>query len=186
MAGPELATCRPILVVASVRCVGDRVAFVVAETLAQARRGRTRRDRIRAVEAVTNSRSGQSGRRIWDECPGGISRLTQLRRRLPTTEQAFSRARTWSGYGLRTIASPPTPWSRAWPSAITIHGGSYTLHTSSQNSHGVRSSPRGMSCIAGNQDPRDRARRRRGLRPEKQRHLEDPLVLWARAVAGVR
>ena len=69
---PAFQTLRPILVADRVRCVGDRVAFVVAETLAQAA------DAIENVEvdyeplpAVTDLESAvkEDAEQIWDGCP---------------------------------------------------------------------------------------------------------------------
>lgn len=67
---------RPVLCADVVRCVGDRVAFVVAETAAQAR------DALELIEVdyeplpavVTVEGATASGAQaVWDACPGNVS-----------------------------------------------------------------------------------------------------------------
>ena len=75
--GPKgLRTRRPILVSDRVRCVGDRVAMVVAQTLEQARDA----SELIAIDyeplpAVANIEDAvkPGAPAVWDECPGNVS-----------------------------------------------------------------------------------------------------------------
>jgi aerobic carbon-monoxide dehydrogenase large subunit len=75
--GPKgLRTRRPILVKDRVRCIGDRVAMVVAETHAQAEDAaaliRIDYEPLPAVVTVEDAvKSGAPN--VWDEWPGNVS-----------------------------------------------------------------------------------------------------------------
>jgi aerobic carbon-monoxide dehydrogenase large subunit len=134
-------TRRPILAVDKVRCVGDRVAMVVAETLSQAHDAAELLDidyePLPAVVRVEDAvRPGAPA--VWDECPGNVSfTLTVGDER--ATEAAFARAAHRVSLRLEN--------NRLAPSAIEPRSAlgewapaddSYTLHTSSQAPHAVR------------------------------------------------
>ena len=124
MGGPKgYRTLRPILSSGKVRAVGDRVAFVVAETLQQARDAAE----LIAVDyeplpAVGCARGrGQAGR------AGDLGRRSQqCRRRADDGRQGGDRRRlrrapsTWCRSSSSTIASAPIRSSRAPRSANTI------------------------------------------------------------------
>ena len=123
MGGPKgLRTRRPILVADRVRCVGDRVAFVVAETLAQARDAAERLvidyEPLPAVARIEDAVK-PGAPTVWDECPGNVS-FTLANGDEKATAAAFANAAHVVSLRLRTIASRPTPWSRAPRSATTI------------------------------------------------------------------
>ena len=60
---PGFPTTRPVLLADRVRCIGDRVAFVVAqETEAQGARRRARGGRLRAAAGARRSRAGGAAR----------------------------------------------------------------------------------------------------------------------------
>ena len=83
--GPKgFGTLRPVLLADRVRCVGDRVAFVVAETEAQARDAaelvEVEYEPLPAVISLEDAVK-PSAPKIWEDCPSGNSRRDhQLRR----------------------------------------------------------------------------------------------------------
>ena len=134
-------TFRPILAADRVRHVGDRVAFVVAETPAQAR------DAAELVEvdyeplpavAHVDDAAADGAVRVWDEAPGNV--CVELRMGDPAaTDAAFGRARHVVSLRLennRISANALEP--RCAIGAYDPGDGSYTLYTSTQNPHGVR------------------------------------------------
>ena len=113
---------RPLLAADKVRAVGDRVAFVVAETpAAGAGRGRADRGRVRDAAGGDLGRGGGEARRA-----GGLGRQPRQRRlRARLRQQGRDRRRlrqgraTPSRCGSKATASAPTPSSRAPRSATT-------------------------------------------------------------------
>ena len=125
--GPTARRCsaraRPALASERVRYVGDPVAMVVAETLAQAK------DAAELIEidyeplpSVTDTERRGEARRaaVWDECPDNISNLVRAR------QQGGDRRGLRRGGARRQAAlchhaaSMPSTWSRAARSASTI------------------------------------------------------------------
>ena len=173
--GPKgFATTRPVLLADRVRCIGDRVAFVVAETEAQARDAAE----LVAVDyeplpaLVDIEQAAQDGRA---ENLGATARtaisLSQSRsatrlRRMPRSLRRSTRPRfVWS-----TTALPRMRSSRAARSAsMTPRKVNTPLHTTSQDPHGVRTVA-GVSRTARAriENPRAFARRRRRFRHESQ------------------
>ncbi|HEU5319518.1 MAG TPA: molybdopterin cofactor-binding domain-containing protein, partial [Methylomirabilota bacterium] len=140
--GPKgYRTARPVLVTDKVRHVGERVAFVVAETAAQAR------EAARLVDvdyeplpaAVTVEDAVEEGAaRIWEDWSSNVSFELALGDR-EATEAAFARARHVVSLRLvnnRVSANPLEPRG-----AVGDHDPAegYTLYTSTQDPHGVRS-----------------------------------------------
>ncbi|HEY7366719.1 MAG TPA: xanthine dehydrogenase family protein molybdopterin-binding subunit [Methylomirabilota bacterium] len=133
-------TFRPILAADRVRHVGDRVAFVVAETAAQARDGAelvsVDYEPLPAVVHVEDA-VADGAVRVWDDAPGNV--CVELRMGDATaTEAAFARARHVVSLRLenqRVSANALEPRCAigAWDA-----DGSCTLYTSTQNPHGVR------------------------------------------------
>ena len=136
-------TFQPVLCADKVRFVGDRVAFVVAETLTQAR------DAAELVEvdyeplpAVVESRRRRQGRRAQ-----GLGRLPAGQCRLPADvrQQGGNRRRLRQGQARGEAAGREQP-------PVAGHDGAagrdrrlqrrrrthYTLYTASQNPHGAR------------------------------------------------
>jgi hypothetical protein len=135
-------TFQPLLVADVVRFVGDRVAFVVAETPTQARdAAELVAGRLRAAAGGGQPR----GRRERGRAEG-VAGQSERQRRLPPDVRRPGRDRrgvrppsTRSSCGWRTTGSRRSRWSRATPSATTIPPTTtYTLYASSQNPHGVR------------------------------------------------
>ena len=135
-------TLRPLLAADKVRCVGDRVAFVVAETPAQAR------DAAELVEVeyeplpavAERGGCGQAGR------AGSLGRLPRQCRRSrlmfgnkEATDAAFAKAKHTVSLRLennRLGANAIEP--RAAIGDYNAADDDYTLYTTSQNPHGVR------------------------------------------------
>src|SRR4051794_9481743 len=77
----------------AVRYVGEPVAFVVAETLAQAKDAAELIDiDYEALPSVTDTAEAAEGKiAVWDECPDNISNLFEAGNK-PATEAAFAKA----------------------------------------------------------------------------------------------
>ena len=91
---PMFAPAHPVLVRDRVRCVGDPVAFVVGETLAQAEDAaelvRIHYEPLPSVTATDEaSRPGASA--VWDECPDNVSNVFEAGDRA-AVDAAFARA----------------------------------------------------------------------------------------------
>ena len=113
--GPEeLPHHRPVLVPDEVRCVGDRVAFVVAETeAAGARRGRADRDRLRDAPRRRLARGRRQAGRA-----GGVGRL-------PGQRLLQGRLRRRGGHQRRLRRGPARRLGQArqQPRVGQLHGG---------------------------------------------------------------
>jgi carbon-monoxide dehydrogenase large subunit len=142
--GPKgYATVRPVLLADRVRCVGDRVAYVVAETEAQARDAaelvEVEYEVLPAVIGVEDAvKSGAP--RIWEDCPGGNVGVTIAFGDKGATEAAFAGAKHVASLRLennRITANAIEP--RCAIGAFSKADGKYTLYTTSQGPHGVRS-----------------------------------------------
>jgi carbon-monoxide dehydrogenase large subunit len=142
--GPKgFATLRPVLLADRVRCVGDRVAFVVAETEAQARDAaeliEVDYDPIPAVVDLEEA-AQPTAAAIWSENPTGNIGVTIALGDKAQTDAAFEGARHVVKLRLhnnRITASTIEP--RAALGVYDAASDSYTLHTTSQDPHGVRS-----------------------------------------------
>ncbi len=143
MGGPKgYRTFWPLLVADKVRAVGERVAFVVAETLAQAR------DAAELVEvdyeslpAVTSAEDAvkEGAPVVWDECPGNVS-FTLMFGSKEATDAAFANARHVVTLRLQNNRVFPAAMEpRAALGEYRISDDAYTLYTTSQNPHGNRS-----------------------------------------------
>jgi carbon-monoxide dehydrogenase large subunit len=133
---------RPLLALDKVRAVGDRVAFVVAETLRQAQ------DAAELIEveyaplpAVTSIEDAvKSGApAVWDENPGNIAFALAFGSK-EATDAAFAKARHTVSLRLennRLSANSIEP--RAAIGEYNAADDTYTLYATSQNPHGNRS-----------------------------------------------
>ena len=135
-------TFQPVLNAEKVRFVGDRVAFVVAETLTQAR------DAAELVEvdyepltAVVNledaAKDGAS--KVWEDCPQGNVGFRLMFGNKEATDAAFAQAE--HVVQLRVENNRLSPVAMEPRAAIGDYNAaedSYTLYTTSQNPHGVR------------------------------------------------
>ncbi|MFM9971604.1 MAG: xanthine dehydrogenase family protein molybdopterin-binding subunit [Burkholderiales bacterium] len=134
-------TVRPVLIADRVRCVGERIAFVVAETLDQAR------DAVDLIEvdyeplpvSSTLTEAIKPGApRVWEDCEGNLSFKIWFGNEA-ATEAAFAKA--------HKIVSLDTGANRITANTLEPRGAvgeyhaaddTWTLYTSSQNPHGVR------------------------------------------------
>jgi aerobic carbon-monoxide dehydrogenase large subunit len=142
MGGPKgVRTPRPLLVRDRVRAVGDRVVFVVAETLQQAR------DAAELIEidyeplpaVITLDAATKPGApAVWDEAPDNLA-FTLMMGNKQTTDAAFAKAAHVVSLKLdnaRISANSIEP--RAAIGQYHPDSESYTLYSTSQNPHGSR------------------------------------------------
>jgi aerobic carbon-monoxide dehydrogenase large subunit len=91
---PMFAPTHPVLVRDRVRCVGDPVVFLVAETLAQAEDA-AELIRIEYAPLPSVTATGEAGAAgsppVWDECPDNVSNVFETGDRA-ATDAAFARA----------------------------------------------------------------------------------------------
>ena len=139
---PGFPTTRPVLLADRVRCIGDRVAFVVAETEAQARDAAE----LVAVDyellpaLVDLEQAAQpSAAKIWEQCPSGNVGVTIAFGDKAAADAAFAKAKHVAAVRLinnRVTANPIEP--RCAIGAYDAADGKYTLYTTSQDPHSVR------------------------------------------------
>ena len=142
--GPKgFATLRPVLLADRVRCVGDRIAFVVAETEAQARDAaelvRVDYDVLPAVVDLEEAIKPEAPK-IWEPCTTGNVGVTIMLGDKATTDAAFDKATHVVKVRIRNnriTANAIEP--RAALGSYEAASGSYVLYTTSQDPHGVRS-----------------------------------------------
>jgi carbon-monoxide dehydrogenase large subunit len=142
MGGPKgYRTLRSILAVGKVRAVGDRVAFVVAETLAQAR------DAAELIEidyeplpaVISPEEAVKPGApAVWDEAPNNVA-VSLMMGDKDATDAAFAKAQHVVSVKLinnRVNANSIEP--RAAIGQYHPDSEGYTLYATSQNPHGHR------------------------------------------------
>jgi aerobic carbon-monoxide dehydrogenase large subunit len=143
MGGPKgFRTLRAVLATDKVRAVGDRVAFVVAETLAQARDAAELLDieyePLPAVISIEDAlKPGAPA--VWDEAPDNVSVALMMGNK-EAVDAAFASAEHVVSIKLvnnRIIANSIEP--RATIGVYHPDSDAYTLYTTSQNPHGTRS-----------------------------------------------
>lgn len=186
--GPEsYKTMWPILVRDRARCVGDRVAFVVAET---ARQARDAADLV-AVEyedlpANADIEAAQNGAPlVWDDCAHNHC-FTLKEGDGPETDAAFARAAHIVKARVRSQRlSANSMEPRAALGAYDPYDDRYTLYASSQNPHAVRR----MLAIFVLGVPEHRIRVISadvggGFGMKANAYPEDALVLWASRRCG--
>jgi aerobic carbon-monoxide dehydrogenase large subunit len=191
MGGPKgFRTLRAILAADKVRAVGDRVAFVVAETLLQARNAaelvEVEYEPLPAVVTVEDAvKPGAPA--VWDEAPNNISFALMMGNK-DATDAAFAGAR--HVVSLKVINNRITANSIEPRAAIGQYhpdSDSYTLYSTSQNPHGTR------SAVAGGvlKIPETRLRVLSpdvggGFGMKHGGYPEDALVVWASRRVGGR
>jgi carbon-monoxide dehydrogenase large subunit len=141
--GPKgFPTTRPVLLADRVRCVGDHVAFVVADSEAEARDAAelVAVDYEPLAALVDLEQAAQSeAPKIWDDCPNGNVAVTIGFGDKAATDAAFAKAKHVAKVRLvnnRITANPIEPRS-----AVGVHDaadGKFTLYTTSQDPHSVR------------------------------------------------
>ena len=143
MGGPKgHRTFKPVLAGDRARHVGERIAFVVAETALQAREAAE----LVAVDyeplpAVTNVEDAakDGAPRLWDEAPGNLAFPLMMGNK-QATDAAFAAAKHVVSLRLennRLSANAMEP--RGAIGDYSPADDSHTLYTSTQNPHGVRS-----------------------------------------------
>jgi len=191
MGGPKgFRTLRPVLTGDRVRAVGDRVAFVVAETLAQARDAAELVDiEYQPLPAVINVEDAlkPGAPAVWDEAPNNVSVALMMGNK-DATDAAFAKAKhvvTLKLTNNRVTANSIEP--RAAIGVYHPDSDSYTLYSTSQNPHGTR------SHVAGNvlKIPENKLRVIApdvggGFGMKNGGYPEDALVVWASRRCGGR
>jgi aerobic carbon-monoxide dehydrogenase large subunit len=141
--GPQaFATVRPILLNDCVRCIGDRVAFVVAETELQARDAaelvNVEYEPLPVIIDVEKATLPEAPV-IWKDCPGGNVGATIAIGDKAATDEAFAKAKYVAS--VRLINNRITANSIEPRCAVGLYDSSqkkFTLYTASQDPHGVR------------------------------------------------
>jgi aerobic carbon-monoxide dehydrogenase large subunit len=148
MGGPKgFRTLRNILEADKVRAVGDRVAFVVAETLVAAKNAaeliEIDYEPLPAVITVEDAvKPGAPA--IWDEAPNNVA-FTLMMGNKDATDAAFANAKHVVSLKLnnsRITANSIEP--RAAIGHYHPDGDNFTLYSTSQNPHGTRSTVAGQ------------------------------------------
>jgi carbon-monoxide dehydrogenase large subunit len=143
MGGPKgHRTFRPLLEAAKARYVGDRIAFVVADTPELARIAAERIEvEYEPLPAVVNVEQAakENAPKVWDESPfPGNLAFPLMMGNKDATDQAFAKAKHTVSvklYNNRITANAMEPRACIGDFA----NDAFTLYTSSQNPHGVRS-----------------------------------------------
>src|ERR687896_962587 len=143
MGGPKgYRTFRPLLEATKARYVGDRIAFVVADTPEQARVAAERVEvDYEPLPAVVNVEDAakEGAPKVWDDNAAGNLAFPLMMGNKDATEAAFAKAKHTVSlrlYNNRITANTMEP--RAALGDYNAADESYTLYTSSQNPHGVR------------------------------------------------
>ncbi len=175
-------TFQPVLVAETVRFVGDRVAFVVAETLPQAR------DAAELIEidyeplpAVVNLEDAakDGAAKVWDDNAQGNVGFRLMFGNKEATDAAFAKAKHVVKLRVENNRlSPVTMEPRVAIGDYDAAEDHYTLYTASQNPHGARMEMSHVFHVPENQI--------RVISPDvgggfglKNTFPDDALVLWA-------
>jgi carbon-monoxide dehydrogenase large subunit len=135
-------TFQPLLVADTVRFVGDRVAFVVAETLSAARDAaelvQVDYEPLPAVIDLEDA-AKEGATKVWEDNPNGNVGFRLMFGDQAATDSAFARAK--HTVKLRVENNRLSPVSMEPRTAIGDYNAVdnfYTLYSASQNPHGVR------------------------------------------------
>jgi carbon-monoxide dehydrogenase large subunit len=190
MGGPKgYRSRRPVLASERVRFVGDRLAFVVAETALQARAAAELIEVDYApLPAVMNLADAvkDGAPKLFDDCPTGNVTTALMMGSKEATDAAFARAKHVVLVELvnnRISANPIEP--RVCLGDYSAADDAFTLYTASQNPHGVR----GMLAANILGIPQTRLRVVSpdvggGFGMKGDTYPEDALVLWASRKLG--
>jgi carbon-monoxide dehydrogenase large subunit len=147
MGGPKgYRTFRPLLEPAKARYVGDRIAFVVADTpeLARVAADRVEVEYEPLPAAVSVAEAAKEGApKVWDDNAAGNLAFPLMMGNKEATEAAFAKAKHKVSirlYNNRITANAMEPRAAIGD----YQSEAFTLYTSSQNPHGVR----GILCNA--------------------------------------
>jgi aerobic carbon-monoxide dehydrogenase large subunit len=189
--GPKgFRTLRSILTIDKVRAVGERVAFVVAETQMQARDAaeliEINYEPLPAVIDVEDAVK-PGAPIIWDDAPNNVS-FTLIMGNKEATDAAFAVASHVVSLKLRnTRITANSIEPRAAIGQYHCEDGSYTLYSTSQNPHDTRSTIAGQVLKI----PETKLRVISpdvggGFGMKHGNYPEDALVLWASRHLGGR
>ena len=180
-------THQPVLALERARFVGDRVAFVVAATPMQAR------DAAELVEveyeplaAVTQLEDAarEGAPKVWDDCPGNAAFRLMFGKK-DAVDAAFARAKHVVSMRLENNRLAPSSIEpRATLGEYDAAEDLYTLHTSSQNPHGVRMEMSHVFHVAENQIRVVAPDVGGGFGMKGTGCPDDALVLWAARRCG--
>ncbi len=166
-----------------VRFVGDRVAFVVAETQAQARDAaemiEVDYDTLPAVALVEDAFK-EGAPKVWDDNPNGNVAFTLAFGDKGKTDEVFAKAK--HVVKLRMENNRVTPVSMEPRTALGDYNAAddhYTLYTSSQNPHGVRTEVSHILHVGENQVRVVAPDVGGGFGLKGGAFADDVLVLWA-------
>ena len=188
--GPDgYATLRPILVADKVRCAGDRVAIVIAETKEEARiAAEAVIVDYEELPVVTDARQAlaEDAPHLWDDCKtGNLSCKIEMGDKKKTAE-AFQKADVIAACHIKSPRVAPTSLEpRGCIGDYDAGEDRYTLYTSSQDPHGFRS-------VIAQHVLKIAESRIRVISPDvgggfglkAHMHPEDALVLWASRHVG--
>jgi aerobic carbon-monoxide dehydrogenase large subunit len=191
MGGPKgYRTLRSILAVGKVRAVGDRVAFIVAETETQARNAaellEIEYEPLPAVITVEDAVK-PGAPLVWDEAPNNVAFALMMGNK-EATDAAFANAKHTVSLKVNNARiSANSIETRAAIGQYHPDSESYTLYSTSQNPHGTRSQ------VAGNvlKIPETKLRVISpdvggGFGMKHGGYPEDALVVWASRRVGGR
>ncbi len=191
MGGPKgYRTLRSILAVDKVRAVGDRVAFIVAETETQARNAaellEIEYEPLPAVITVEDAVK-PGAPLVWDEAPNNVAFALMMGNK-EATDAAFAKAKHTVSLKVNNARiSANSIETRAAIGQYHPDSDSYTLYSTSQNPHGTRSQ------VAGNvlKIPETKLRVISpdvggGFGMKHGGYPEDALVVWASRRVGGR
>jgi carbon-monoxide dehydrogenase large subunit len=165
------------------RFVGDRIAFVVAETQAQAR------DAAEMIEvdyetlpavALVEDAAKDGAPKVWDDNPNGNVAFVLAFGDKGKTDEAFAKAK--HHVKLRMENNRVTPVSMEPRTALGDYNAAddhYTLYTSSQNPHGVRTEVSHILHVSENQIRVVAPDVGGGFGLKGGAFADDVLVLWA-------
>jgi carbon-monoxide dehydrogenase large subunit len=191
MGGPKgYRTLRSILAIGKVRALGERVAFVVAETLFQAKNAAELVEvDYEPLPAVINVEDAvkPGAPAVWDEAPNNVA-VGLMMGNKDVVDAAFANAKhvvTLKLYNSRVSANTIEP--RAAIGQYHPDSESYTLYSTTQNPHGTR------QHVAGNVLKITESKLRvispdvgGGFGMKNGGYPEDALVVWASRRVGGR
>ena len=190
MGGPKgYRTFRPLLEASKARYVGDRIAFVVADSpqLARIAADLIEIDWEPLPAAVNVADAAKEGApKVWDDNAAGNLAFPLMMGNKEATDAAFAKAKHTVSvrlYNNRITANAMEP--RACIGDFDASSESFTLYTSTQNPHGVR----GILCSAVLKMPEIKLRVIApdvggGFGMKGDVYPEDGLVLWASRKLG--
>ncbi|HEY7246252.1 MAG TPA: xanthine dehydrogenase family protein molybdopterin-binding subunit [Xanthobacteraceae bacterium] len=176
-------TFQGLLTADKARFVGDRIAFVVAETLAQARDAAEQvqveyQELPAVVDLEDAAREGAP--KVWEDCAQGNVGFRLMFGNKEATDAAFAGAR--HVVKLRVEGNRVSPVAMEPRVAIGDYNGAddqYTLYTASQNPHGVRMEMSHIFHVAENQIRVVSPDVGGGFGLKGNPFPDDALVLWA-------